>query len=88
MNLKRIALETLNTSESITEIAHASELLIEIDSNAASDANFKSVTCKRVAKMLYHEDLQSESQHMPQMVLAKATVYKNLGCETLGGVTN
>ena len=70
------------------EIAHASDLLIEVDNNAASDANFKSVTCKRVAKMLYHEDLQSESQHMPSMVLAKATVYRNLGCETLGGVTD
>ena len=87
-NLKRIALDTLNSSESIVEIAHASDLLLEVDSNAASDTNFKSVTCKRVAKMLYHEDLQSESQHMPSMVLAKATVYRNLGCETLGGVTS
>ena len=60
-NLERIALATLNTSESIPEIAYASELLVDLGSSSASDANFKGVTCKRVAKMLYREDLESES---------------------------
>ena len=60
-NLERIALATLNSSESIPEIAQASELLVELGSSSASDANFKGVTCKRVAKMLYREDLDSES---------------------------
>lgn len=36
--------------------------------------------------MLYHEDSNSEAQHLPSAVLAKALVHKNLGCETLSGV--
>ena len=52
-HLEKIALATLNSSESFTEISHASELLTVLGSSSASDQSLKSLTCKRVAKMLY-----------------------------------
>ena len=85
-DLEQLALATLNSSESLTEISNASEVLIALGSSSASDHNLKAATCKRVAKMLYQEDSTSEAQNLPSAVLAKAFVHKNLGCDTLSGV--
>ena len=64
-----MALDTLNTSESISEISQASELLSMLGSSQASDNSFKGLTCKRVAKMLYREEADSEAQYLPSAVL-------------------
>ena len=85
-NLERLALSTLNNSQSLSDVSHASELLTALGSSSASDSALKGITCKRVAKMLYEED--SDIQNLPSNILNKAILHKNFGCETLGGVTD
>jgi len=77
--LEELAIAALQSSESLSELADASELLSLLKRSSDSVA---SKACKRISK------LASEAENTPAVLFSKVQLYEHLKCGTLSGVAS
>lgn len=75
--LESMAVEVLQTSQSLSDLAKAAELLSLLDKSSSSHA---SKACKRISKLVI------DSDSTPSTVFNKALLHQHLKCDTLSGI--
>lgn len=73
-----MALTTLQTSESLYELATAAEVLALLKK---SDASNTSQACKHISKLVLDDE-----DSLPSVLFRRATLFRDLKCNTLSGV--